>query len=147
MKLAVVGGGGFRVPLVYGALLRDTAKPRVEEVVLHDVSAERLAAIRNVLDQLAEGHDRAPEVRTTTDLDVALRDADFVFSAVRVGGLAGRTPTSGWRWSSACSARRPPGQAASPSACAPSPWPCAWPSGWPPSRRGPGSSTSPTRPA
>ncbi|MEU4721180.1 6-phospho-beta-glucosidase [Nonomuraea dietziae] len=91
MKLAVVGGGGFRVPLVYGALLRDTAKPRVEEVVLHDVSAERLAAIRNVLDQLAEGHDRAPEVRTTTDLDVALRDADFVFSAVRVGGLAGRT--------------------------------------------------------
>ncbi|MEU4700992.1 6-phospho-beta-glucosidase [Nonomuraea dietziae] len=91
MKLAVVGGGGFRVPLVYGALLRDTAKPRVEEVVLHDVSAERLAAIRHVLDQLAEGHDRAPEVRTTTDLDVALRDADFVFSAVRVGGLAGRT--------------------------------------------------------
>ncbi|MEU4326724.1 6-phospho-beta-glucosidase [Nonomuraea dietziae] len=91
MKLAVVGGGGFRVPLVYGALLRDTAKPRVEEVVLHDVSAERLAAIRNVLDQLAEGHDRAPEVRTTTDLDVALHDADFVFSAVRVGGLAGRT--------------------------------------------------------
>ncbi|GAA3469780.1 6-phospho-beta-glucosidase [Nonomuraea roseola] len=91
MKLAVVGGGGFRVPLVYGALLRDTAKPRVEEVVLHDVSAERLAAIGNVLDQLAEGHDRAPEVRTTTDLDVALRDADFVFSAVRVGGLAGRT--------------------------------------------------------
>lgn len=91
MKLAVLGGGGFRVPLVYGALLRDTAKPRVEEVVLYDVSAERLAAIRHVLDQLAAQHDHAPAVVTTTDLDTALRDADFVFSAIRVGGLAGRT--------------------------------------------------------
>jgi 6-phospho-beta-glucosidase len=91
MKLAVLGGGGFRVPLVYRALLRDTAKPRVEEVVLYDVSADRLAAIRHVLDQLAADHDRPPEVRITTDLDAALRDATFVFSAIRVGGLAGRT--------------------------------------------------------
>ncbi|MGW4471368.1 6-phospho-beta-glucosidase [Nonomuraea sp. NPDC004354] len=91
MKLAVLGGGGFRVPLVYGALLRDTATPRVEEVVLHDVSEERLAAIRHVLDQLAAGHDRPPKVWATTDLDAALREAAFVFSAIRVGGLAGRT--------------------------------------------------------
>ncbi|MCG5217972.1 6-phospho-beta-glucosidase [Streptosporangium sp. KLBMP 9127] len=91
MKLAVLGGGGFRVPLVYRALLRDTATPRVTEVVLHDVSAERLTVIRQVLDQLAAGHDHPPAVRTTTDLDTALRDADFVFSAIRVGGLAGRT--------------------------------------------------------
>lgn len=91
MKLAVVGGGGFRVPLVYGALLRDTGTPRVEEVVLHDVSAERLEAVAHVLAQLAAGHERPPGVRTTTDLDSALRDADFVFSAIRVGGTAGRT--------------------------------------------------------
>ncbi|MEV5502900.1 6-phospho-beta-glucosidase [Nonomuraea fuscirosea] len=91
MRLAVLGGGGFRVPLVYGALLRDTAKPRVEEVVLYDVSEERLAAISHVLSGLAAGHDDPPRVRVTTDLDTALRDATFVFSAIRVGGLAGRT--------------------------------------------------------
>ncbi|MGW0811596.1 family 4 glycosyl hydrolase, partial [Nonomuraea sp. NPDC002799] len=91
MRLTVLGGGGFRVPLVYGALLRDRAEPRVTEVVLHDVSQERLEAIRHVLGQLAAGHDDPPEVRITTDLDTALRDADFVFSAIRVGGLAGRT--------------------------------------------------------
>ncbi|MFI6792147.1 6-phospho-beta-glucosidase [Nonomuraea sp. NPDC050383] len=91
MRLAVLGGGGFRVPLVYGALLRDTAKPRVEEVVLYDVSPERLEAVGHVLAQLAAGHDDPPLVRVTTDLDTALRDADFVFSAIRVGGLAGRT--------------------------------------------------------
>ncbi|MCA2220870.1 6-phospho-beta-glucosidase [Nonomuraea aurantiaca] len=91
MRLTVLGGGGFRVPLVYGALLRDTAKPRVEQVMLYDVSADRLAAIRHVLQQLAAGHDDPPEVLTTTDLDTALRDSTFVFSAMRVGGLAGRT--------------------------------------------------------
>ncbi|WP_327085026.1 6-phospho-beta-glucosidase [Nonomuraea sp. NBC_01738] len=91
MRLAILGGGGFRVPLVYGALLRDTAKPRVEEVVLYDVSPDRLAAIGHVLAQLAAPYEDAPSVRVTTDLDEALRGADFVFSAIRVGGLAGRT--------------------------------------------------------
>ena len=37
------------------------------------------------------GDPAAPVVSATTDLDTALADADFVFSAIRVGGLAGRT--------------------------------------------------------
>jgi 6-phospho-beta-glucosidase len=90
MKLAVLGGGGFRVPLVYGALLRDAGGPRITEVALYDVSAERLAAIGHVLAGLAAGCGHAPAVHATTDLDAALRDADFVFSAIRVGGLAAR---------------------------------------------------------
>jgi 6-phospho-beta-glucosidase len=91
MILTILGGGGFRVPLVYGALLRDTAAPRVDQVVLHDVDAERLLAISTVLERMRAGHEGAPRVRTTTELDDALRDATFVFSAVRVGGLEGRT--------------------------------------------------------
>jgi 6-phospho-beta-glucosidase len=89
--LTILGGGGFRVPLVYGALLRDAAGPRVDQVVLHDVDAERLLAISGVLDRMGAGHERPPRVRTSTDLDDALRDAAFVFSAIRVGGLEGRT--------------------------------------------------------
>lgn len=91
MKLAILGGGGFRVPLVYGALMRDPGTPRVEEVSLHDVDAGRLAAIEHVLQQMGQGHRGAPRVSSTTVLDEALRDATFVFSAVRVGGLESRT--------------------------------------------------------
>ena len=92
MILTILGGGGFRVPLVYGALLRDTGTPGVvDQVVLHDVDAERLLAISMVLEAMGAGHEDAPKVRTTTDLDDALRGATFVFSAVRVGGLEGRT--------------------------------------------------------
>ncbi|WP_020573889.1 6-phospho-beta-glucosidase [Actinopolymorpha alba] len=91
MKLAILGGGGFRVPLVYGALLRDTASPRVDEVALYDQSPERLAVIESVLSQLAKGYDDPPKVVVTTDLDKALEGAHFVFAAIRVGGLEGRT--------------------------------------------------------
>ncbi|MFH8799061.1 6-phospho-beta-glucosidase [Streptomyces sp. NPDC017936] len=90
MKLTILGGGGFRVPLVYGALLGDRAEGRVTRVVLHDLDAGRLHAVARVLAEQAVGVPDAPEVTTTTDLDEALRGADFVFSAIRVGGLEGR---------------------------------------------------------
>ncbi|WP_405774373.1 6-phospho-beta-glucosidase [Streptomyces sp. NBC_01538] len=90
MKLTILGGGGFRVPLVYGALLGDHAEGRVTRVVLHDLDADRLSAVTRVLAEQAAGVSDAPEVSATTDLDEALTGADFVFSAIRVGGLEGR---------------------------------------------------------
>ncbi|MGI5347646.1 6-phospho-beta-glucosidase [Streptomyces sp. CA-250714] len=95
MRLTVLGGGGFRVPLVHRALLDDAGGPdaagRCTELVLHDTDPARLAAIGAVLaEQAAQHPGPAPAVRTTTDLDEALAGTDFVFSAIRVGGLAGR---------------------------------------------------------
>lgn len=86
----MLGGGGFRVPLVYGALLGDRAEGRVSDVVLHDTDAARLTAMTRVLAEQAAAVPDAPAVTATTDLDEALRGADFVFSAIRVGGLQGR---------------------------------------------------------
>lgn len=90
MRLAVLGGGGFRVPLVHRALLADREPGRVTELVLHDLDADRLAAIGRVLAQQAEGEPDPIQVTVTTDLDEALTGATFVFSAIRVGGLEGR---------------------------------------------------------
>ncbi|SCE67367.1 6-phospho-beta-glucosidase [Micromonospora coriariae] len=91
MKLTILGGGGFRVPLIYQQLLTQEDGPDVREVVLYDLASHRLNAVHAVLDQLAAGRTDAPKVRTATDLDEALDGADFVFSAIRVDGLAGRT--------------------------------------------------------
>ncbi len=93
MQLTIIGGGGFRTPLVYRALLVPGCG--VTEVVLHDVDEARLQAVSVVLAQAVAGRAGAadvdpPSVRLTTDLDRALVGADFVFSAVRVGGLAAR---------------------------------------------------------
>ena len=56
MKLTIVGGGGFRVPLVYTALLRARDRLGLQEVVLHDVEQSRLDRIAPVLSGLAIEH-------------------------------------------------------------------------------------------
>ncbi|MFJ2953895.1 6-phospho-beta-glucosidase [Streptomyces sp. NPDC087270] len=88
MRLTILGGGGFRVPLVFRALQGD---PTVTELVLHDTDPLRLRVIAKVLaEQGAAGAAPGPRVRVETDLDAALRGTDFVFSAIRVGGTGGR---------------------------------------------------------
>jgi 6-phospho-beta-glucosidase len=90
VKLTIVGGGGFRAPLCYGALLARRDALGLEEIVLHDVDATRLERISTVLrGQAAESGEALP-FRTTTDLDDAVEGAAFVFSAIRPGGLEGR---------------------------------------------------------
>lgn len=90
LKIAIIGGGGFRTPLVYQALLdrRDTLS--LGEIVLHDTDERRLSLMAAVVTALAAEHGTASHVRTTTDLVDAVSDADFVMCAIRVGGLEGR---------------------------------------------------------
>ncbi len=90
MKLTILGGGGFRTPYVWQALIRDQGSPRVTEVALYDVDETRLATIVTILQQLAVGFTDVPTVRTYTDVEPALEGADFVFAAVRVGGVEQR---------------------------------------------------------
>lgn len=97
MRLTILGGGGFRVPLVYEAVAVGATGLVVDEVVLQDVDPQRLATMGQVIEGLraelaAQGRlVHAPRIRTTTDLADAVTGADFVFSAVRVGGAEGRT--------------------------------------------------------
>lgn len=96
MKLVILGGGGFRVPLVYDAVatnaLAASGRPSVDitEVVLHDSSAPRLEAIGRVIGERARQLVDPPRLRLTTDLRDALVGAHFVFAAIRVGGSEGR---------------------------------------------------------
>ena len=82
MRVTILGGGGFRVPLICRELAASGLA--IGEVVLYDVVPERLGVISAVL-----AADGLP-LRTTTDLEVALRGADVIFAALRVGGLDGR---------------------------------------------------------
>ncbi|WP_040282684.1 6-phospho-beta-glucosidase [Tessaracoccus massiliensis] len=95
MKLVILGGGGFRVPLVYDAVathevVMSDGSPFIEEVVLYDTSQHRLDGIQRVIQARAAQLDAPPSLRASTDLRDALAGADFVFSAIRVGGPEGR---------------------------------------------------------
>ncbi|UEJ81182.1 6-phospho-beta-glucosidase [Brachybacterium halotolerans subsp. kimchii] len=98
MKLTILGGGGFRVPLVYEAAATGATGLTIDEIVLQDVEPSRLRTIERVVEELgaelrAQGRTvgTLPRLIATTDLREAVAGADFVFSAVRVGGAEGRT--------------------------------------------------------
>lgn len=88
--LVIVGGGGFRVPLVYRALSSAPFAGLVSDVVLVDTLPDRAHAIARVLGALPPGARPAPSVRVAARLEDALPGADLVFAAVRSGGVEGR---------------------------------------------------------
>ena len=90
MKLTVIGAGGFRMPALYTSLLDAADRLSIDELALHDTSDERLGRIGPVLEGLEQEHGSTLPRRATTSLDEAVDGADFVFSAVRAGGVAGR---------------------------------------------------------
>ena len=90
MKLAVIGAGGFRMPALYLSLLQASERLRIDELALHDTSQERLDRIEPVLQGLEEEHGTALPRRASTSLEDVVDGSDFVFCAVRAGGVAGR---------------------------------------------------------
>jgi 6-phospho-beta-glucosidase len=92
VKLAVLGGGGFRTPTVYRALTgTGPGVPDVTEVALYDTDPDRLHVVASILRQLAaRSPDTAPGITLAADLDDALTGADAVFLAIRVGGVGAR---------------------------------------------------------
>lgn len=89
MKLTIVGGGGFRVPQIIEELAgRPTHELDVTEVCLYDVDEQRLNVMTQVVADM--NLERKPAITATSDLTDAVQNADFIFSAMRVGGAAGR---------------------------------------------------------
>ncbi len=90
MKLALLGGGGFRTPVVYRAIACGQTRTPYDELVLYDVDPARLERIEAVLQGIDEATGSHVPHRTTTRLEEAVDGADIVYCAVRVGGLGGR---------------------------------------------------------
>jgi len=90
MRLLIAGGGGFRVPLIYRALVSGRFSGLVSELVLHDVDPARLDAVTAVLRSMPAGAGAHLPVHATSDLSAALSGASMVFAAIRPGGTAGR---------------------------------------------------------
>jgi 6-phospho-beta-glucosidase len=92
VRVTILGGGGFRVPLI-ARQLAASGLP-VSRVTLYDTDPARLAVIADVLrgDPVLSGDTGtgALPLATVTELDAALQGADVIFSALRPGGLGGR---------------------------------------------------------
>ena len=83
MKIAVIGGAGVRTPLLAGGLTASDLP--IDEIALYDIDQDRLPIVGAVAERVA----RSPIVLSATLAD-CVADADFVFTSIRVGGLAQR---------------------------------------------------------
>jgi 6-phospho-beta-glucosidase len=90
MKLALIGGGGVRAPEFVRGALAFAADLDLQELWLMDVAQERLDVMTPLCQQIVEGAGSPFTLKTTRDLDEALRDASVVVTTIRVGGERGR---------------------------------------------------------
>ena len=102
MKLAVVGGGSTYTPeLIDGfARLRDSLP--VEELVLIDPAAERLALVGGLARRIFAKQGHPGKVTTTPDLDAGVAGADAVLLQLRIGGQAARNQDETWPLECGC---------------------------------------------
>jgi alpha-galactosidase len=86
MKIVTIGAGsvawGPRISIDF------LLNPALDgaELMLMDVDAEKVELVRRLLERLVDEQGFAKRVRATTDLREALTDADYVLTAISVGG-------------------------------------------------------------
>jgi 6-phospho-beta-glucosidase len=90
LKVAIIGGGSSYTPeLINGFLERTDALP-VDELWLMDISEERLEVVGGFAQRIVEAKGSPFTVHLGTDQRQAVRDASYVITQLRVGGMAAR---------------------------------------------------------
>jgi 6-phospho-beta-glucosidase len=90
MKLAVIGAGSTYTPELVSGLMRERERIAVDQLVLHDVNAERLAVVGGMAARMLARQGFAGRLELSGELDVALDGADAILLQIRVGGQAAR---------------------------------------------------------
>src|SRR4051812_39061996 len=87
-KVAFIGGGGVRTPLVIHGLAQ--ASLDIGELVLFDEAQQRAETIARLGREIVRRLNGSFDIRTSSQIEEAAGGADFVLNSIRVGGIAGR---------------------------------------------------------
>ncbi|HEY7102507.1 MAG TPA: 6-phospho-beta-glucosidase [Mycobacteriales bacterium] len=90
MKIAVVGGGSTYTPELIEGFARRAGVLAVDELVLHDVSADRLDVVGGLARRIMAAQQFPGRLVTTTSLESAVDGAVAVLVQLRVGGQRAR---------------------------------------------------------
>ena len=89
-KIALIGGGGVRAPLVIFGVDEATEALGAAEMVLYDPDQERLAVMVELGKAIVAKSGGSLRLRAATSAEDAIEGAHFVLNSIRVGGIAGR---------------------------------------------------------
>jgi 6-phospho-beta-glucosidase len=90
MKVAVIGAGSTYTPELVSGLARERERIDVDDLVLHDIDAERLEIVAGLAGRMLERAGYRGRLESTGDLVRAVDGADFVLVQIRVGGQEAR---------------------------------------------------------
>ncbi len=89
MKIAILGAGGVRTPLIVESMIRRQDKIGLSELALMDIDGDRLEIIGELTAPLEQSGAKFKITRTTQARE-ALAGADYVITTFRVGGIESR---------------------------------------------------------
>lgn len=89
-KIAFLGGGGVRTPLVAFGINESAAGLDAEELVLYDIDRERAEMSARLSREVVRRDGGSLRIRVAATAEEAIEDSSFVLNSVRVGGIGTR---------------------------------------------------------
>jgi 6-phospho-beta-glucosidase len=89
-KVAIIGGGGVRTPLVIYGLAQSQLLLQTAELALFDLDDARTETIARLGREIVRRMGGGFRIRCASNLEEAAEGAEFVLSSIRVGGMAAR---------------------------------------------------------
>ena len=89
-KIAFLGGGGVRTPLVVFGINESAKRLDAEELVLYDIDSERVEMIARLGREVVRRDGGSLRVVVAKTPEEAVDGASFVLNSVRVGGISSR---------------------------------------------------------
>jgi 6-phospho-beta-glucosidase len=89
-KVAMIGGGGVRTPLVIHGLVQATKQLGIHTLCLFDVDRDRTEIIARIGREIVRKAGVDFSITVSSDLESAVEGAEFILSSIRVGGMSAR---------------------------------------------------------
>ncbi len=90
MKVTIIGGGSSYTPELINGFLERVEQFPLQELWLHDISAERLAIVGGFAQRMVAAKNAPFTVHLTQDQREAIAGASYVITQLRVGGMKAR---------------------------------------------------------
>jgi 6-phospho-beta-glucosidase len=90
VKVAVIGGGSTYTPELVDGLVARRERLPIDELVLHDVNAERLDIVGGLARRMLTRTEWSGRLECTGETERAIDGADFVLIQLRIGGQQAR---------------------------------------------------------
>jgi len=90
IKIALIGGGGVRTPLLIFGIQEAAQLLHPQELVLYDPDAERVRIMAELGRAIVAREGGSLRIRIASSAEDAIADSSFVLNSIRVGGIDSR---------------------------------------------------------